>query len=158
MAADYWLIKRRRIDVPALYDPRGRYRYFHGVNWQGLVAFLLAVAPLLPGLAYSINPTHTTIDAGAKHLYSFDWLFGFTTSIFVYTVLHLLFPWKESLVPETIDGVEAAFENGKAGFGRRAEREGSEEEVVEGKKDHGHGEGYGYANVDPIHRANDVRE
>lgn len=43
IASDYWIIKGRKIDVPALYDPHGRYRYFYGVNWQGLLAFLIAV-------------------------------------------------------------------------------------------------------------------
>ncbi len=38
--ADYLLVKRGRIDVDALFDPAGRYRYLGGVN----VAALLAVA------------------------------------------------------------------------------------------------------------------
>ena len=38
--ADYLLVQRARIDVPALFDPAGRYRYLNGVN----VAALLAVA------------------------------------------------------------------------------------------------------------------
>ncbi|KAI4760211.1 uridine permease-like protein Fui1 [Aureobasidium sp. EXF-3400] len=104
IAADYWLIKRRHIDVPALYDPHGRYRYHYGVNWQGLAAFLVAVCPNLPGLANSINAT--SISAGAKHLYSFDWLYGFVSSIFVYTVLSKIFPTKEALIPRSIYSLE----------------------------------------------------
>jgi purine-cytosine permease-like protein len=38
--ADYLVVKRARIDVPALFDPAGPYRYLGGVN----VAALLAVA------------------------------------------------------------------------------------------------------------------
>jgi len=30
--ADYLVLKRQRIDVPALFDPAGRYRYLNGVN------------------------------------------------------------------------------------------------------------------------------
>jgi NCS1 family nucleobase:cation symporter-1 len=104
IAADYWLIKRRHIDVPALYDPHGRYKYHYGVNWQGLVAFLVAVGPNLPGLANSINSI--SISAGAKHLYSFDWLYGFVSSIFVYTVFSKIFPTKEALIPRSIYSVE----------------------------------------------------
>lgn len=104
IAADYWLIKRRHIDVPALYDPHGRYRYIYGVNWQGLAAFLVAVCPNLPGLANSINAT--SISAGAKHLYSFDWLYGFVSSIFVYTVLSKVFPSREALIPKSIYSLE----------------------------------------------------
>lgn len=106
IAADYWLVKRRNIDVPALYDPQGRYRYWHGINWQALVAFILAVGPNLPGLAYSINPRGTHISQGAINLYTFDWLYGFVSSIVIYTALHYIFPWKDSLVPQTIMGLE----------------------------------------------------
>ena len=168
IASDYWIVKRRHIDVPALYDPYGRYRYCHGVNWQGLIAFLLAISPNLPGLAYSINPTGTHITDGAKNLYTFDWLFGFVTSIVVYVTLHKIFPWKDALVPATIDGV-AIMEERK---GRGYSPDGSvDDEKHVGKvnendmqqshihgHDHGKGEGYGYANVDPIHQARDVRE
>jgi len=104
IAADYWLIKKRHIDVPALYDPHGRYRYVYGVNWQGLVAFLIAVCPNLPGLANSINGI--SISAGAKHLYAFDWLYGFVSSVFVYTVLSMVFPTMEALIPKTIYSLE----------------------------------------------------
>ena len=103
IASDYWLVKRRNVDVPALYDPYGRYRYYGGINWRAAIAFLLAVAPNLPGLAYSINK-NTKITTGAKNLYTFDWLYGFVVSIFLYTSLSLLFPAKESLIPTTIFG------------------------------------------------------
>jgi len=36
--ADYLLLNRTRIDVPALFDPVGRYRYLNGVNAAALVA------------------------------------------------------------------------------------------------------------------------
>ncbi|KAH9845826.1 Permease for cytosine/purines, uracil, thiamine, allantoin [Teratosphaeria destructans] len=155
IASDYWLVKRRAIDVPALYDPQGRYRYFYGVNWQGLVAFLIAMTPNLPGLAYAINPNSTHVNAGIKHLYSFCWLYGFVMSIFVYTGLHYLFPWKESLVPRTIDGVEIMAES-KA---HDPPMEGEDDEKNAGTRvseQRRRSEGYGYGNVDPIHRAKDV--
>ena len=104
IASDYWLVKRQNIDVPALYDPRGRYRYVGGVNWRAAVAFLFAVCPNLPGLAYAINATGTHISAGAKNLFTFDWLFGFVTSIVLYTGFSLVFPAKESLLDHTVFG------------------------------------------------------
>jgi len=110
LASDYWLVKKQKIDVPALYDPRGRYRYWYGVNWRALLAFLVAVCPNLPGLAYSIDQSSSGggdsvhISKGAQNLYTFDWLYGFVSSIFVYTVLSLLFPAAESLVMTTVYG------------------------------------------------------
>ncbi|PMD12562.1 hypothetical protein NA56DRAFT_712965 [Hyaloscypha hepaticicola] len=111
LASDFWLVKKQHIDVPALYNPDGRYRYWNGINWRALLALIVAVTPNLPGLGYSIgtpadptkpNPVH--ISAGARNLYTFDWLFGFVTSIFVYTVLSLMFPARESEVKHTVYG------------------------------------------------------
>ncbi|KAI1840073.1 hypothetical protein JX265_013857 [Neoarthrinium moseri] len=103
LAADYWLIKKRQIDIPALYNPLGRYKYVGGCNWRAAVAFLSPVAPLLPGLGNSISGnTAVPISAGAKNLYSFNWLFGFVVSVVLYTGLSLAFPAKQTLVRETV--------------------------------------------------------
>lgn len=111
LASDYWLVKKQNIDVPALYDPNGRYRYWFGINWRALLAFLFSVSPLLPGLAYSIDlepngSDNVHITNGAKNLYTFDWLFGFVTSIVVYTALSWAFPEKESLIENTVYGYD----------------------------------------------------
>ncbi|KAK7994537.1 hypothetical protein PG991_016125 [Apiospora marii] len=112
MVADYWLVKRQRIDVPALYDPRGRYAYTAGCNWRAVVAFLVPVAPLLPGLAFSISSSSDAPEAavqisdGTRHLYAINWLFGFVTSVSLCTVLNLLFPAKETLLHDTVWDLE----------------------------------------------------
>ncbi|KAK8064432.1 permease [Apiospora phragmitis] len=109
MVADYWLIKKQHIDIPALYDPRGRYAYTAGCNWRAVVAFLVPVGPLLPGLAFSVSGAPAVqINDGTKHLYTFNWLFGYVTSIFLYTVLSFTFPAKETLLHETVWDLEAA--------------------------------------------------
>jgi NCS1 family nucleobase:cation symporter-1 len=41
--ADYVLVKRQEIDVPALFDPAGRYRYLNGLNAAAVVAIAGAV-------------------------------------------------------------------------------------------------------------------
>lgn len=106
MAADFWLVKSQNLDVPALYDPDGRYRYIYGCNWRAAAAFLVAVGPNLPGLAYSINPAGTHVNRGILNLYTFDWLYGFVVSIVLYTALSRFFPAKETLSETTIYGHE----------------------------------------------------
>jgi NCS1 family nucleobase:cation symporter-1 len=106
LASDYWLVKHQNIDVPALYNPDGRYRYWNGINWRALFSLLISVGPNLPGLAYSISPAGTHITAGAKNLFTFDWLFGFVTSIVVYVALSYIFPDKSTQVMTTIYGHE----------------------------------------------------
>lgn len=109
MVADFWLVKRRHIDLPALYDPRGRYRYYKGCNWRAAVAFLVPVVPLLPGLAEDISgDSKVHISSGAKHLYTFNWLFGFVVSIFLYTSFSLLWPDKGSLLQDTVWAKDAS--------------------------------------------------
>lgn len=41
MAVDYYVIRKRELDVPELYDASGR---FHGINWAGIVATAVGVA------------------------------------------------------------------------------------------------------------------
>jgi NCS1 nucleoside transporter family len=41
--ADYIVVKRQRLDVDALFDPHGRYRYFNGINVAAIVAIAGAV-------------------------------------------------------------------------------------------------------------------
>ncbi|KAI2638421.1 NCS1 nucleoside transporter [Xylaria nigripes] len=103
IATDFWLVKRQCIDIPALYDPDGRYRYTAGCNWRAVAAFIVPVAPLLPGLGLSISgPGTVHIDEGSANLYTFNWMFGFFTSCFLYAVFNYLVPAKETLLKETI--------------------------------------------------------
>lgn len=53
--SDYWIIHRRRLHVPMLYQNDGIYSYSYGVNWRALVALLIAVPMNLPGLIHAIN-------------------------------------------------------------------------------------------------------
>lgn len=123
ICSDFWLVKNQHLDVPALYNPRGRYRYWHGINWQGFFAFLVAVLPNLPGLAESIS-ANLKISEGARNLYTICWLYGFVSSIVVYVGLHAVCPAKASLVERTIDGVEVVSERKEYS----TSREGSEDD------------------------------
>ncbi|KAI1652546.1 permease for cytosine/purines, uracil, thiamine, allantoin-domain-containing protein [Daldinia decipiens] len=99
MASDYWLVKKRQIDIPSLYDPDGRYRYVGGCNWRAAVAFIVPVAPLLPGLGLSISgPQVVHINDGITNLYTLNFLFGFVTSAVLYVALNYAIPAKETLL------------------------------------------------------------
>ena len=104
MAGDYWLVKKKQIDIPALYDPKGRYAYVHGMNWRTAAALFVSFAPCLPGLAQSISPDSISVDKGIKHLYTFSWLFGICMSVGLYTSLNYIFPAKSTLILATVWG------------------------------------------------------
>ena len=42
MVADYYVIRRRRLNVPELFSLSGQYRYAGGFNMAGLLAWVLA--------------------------------------------------------------------------------------------------------------------
>ncbi|KAF8890615.1 NCS1 nucleoside transporter family [Infundibulicybe gibba] len=100
MVVDYWLIHKGNVDVPAMYDPNGRYRYWKGINWRAAVALLLSVTPSLPGLIANIN---TNIKVGnVIHLFDIAWLFGFFSASGIYWVLSTLFPARETFINKPI--------------------------------------------------------
>jgi NCS1 family nucleobase:cation symporter-1 len=116
--ADYWLVKKRNIDVPALYRPDGRYKFGkHGFNWRAAVALLCSVGPNMPGMAKSIEPT--TEIGGAVYISYMVWFYGFASAFAVHTAVSLIWPDKSVLIEKTIftdeeviDGREGSFEEG----------------------------------------------
>jgi nucleobase:cation symporter-1, NCS1 family len=127
MISDYYIVHKCRVDVPAMYNPNGRYKYSFGIvspvqqesprklyshsplafiiqNWRAALALVVAVPPLLPGLINSINPKVPI--GGASHLFNVAWLFGFFVASGVYTAASLVFPAKETfLTDEEVRGL-----------------------------------------------------
>jgi NCS1 family nucleobase:cation symporter-1 len=111
LCSDFFLVKRRCLDVPALYDPKGRYSYSYGTNWVAIVALAAALGPTLPGLIHAVNPD---IDiSGAEYVADFNWYYGIVTSSVVYTALSLIFPAEETLVPYMVTGVIEGMDAGE---------------------------------------------
>lgn len=108
LISDYFVVKRRAVDVPALYDPKGRYRYWRGVNFRAVVALLVAVAPNLPGLAHDVNSSLHI--GGAVYIYYLNYAVGFLLAGGLYVLLSAVFPASESLVPKTIHAYDSATE------------------------------------------------
>ncbi|KAK8173481.1 NCS1 allantoate transporter [Phyllosticta citrichinensis] len=101
MCLDFWLVKRRRYDVRALYDPQAAYRYNSwGVNWCAVVAFVVGVAPSLPGFINSVN-SDVHVGVGDRP-YAFGWLLGFVGTATVYCVLEWLCGDEKSRVEKAV--------------------------------------------------------
>lgn len=112
MLFDFWVVNRRMYDSLALYQPWNPiYRYtcnipcvsgksMFGVNWRALVAFLVGVAPNLPGLINAVNPR---IDVGVGvHPYQFGWLLGFFATATIYVGLSWWCPALEARVERAV--------------------------------------------------------
>jgi NCS1 family nucleobase:cation symporter-1 len=102
LAADYWVVKKKHIDIPSLYRRHGRYRYQAGINWRAAVAFLVSVAPNLPGMARSVNPNLNVGTGG--YIYNFNYLWGFSVAFILYSGFSYVWPATETLIAETIHG------------------------------------------------------
>lgn len=107
---DYWIVKRRRYDVPALYNPDGIYKYSYGTNWRALVTTIVVVGPLLPGMAHKISPDTVKIGPGLEKLFSFNWLYGFLLSIVMYVGFHIAVPDRQTTIPVVIHGTPMVME------------------------------------------------
>ncbi|EPS29465.1 hypothetical protein PDE_04415 [Penicillium oxalicum 114-2] len=100
IGADYWVVKKRHIDIPSLYRRRGIYRYQGGINWRAAVAFLIPVIPNLPGMVHAVTPS---LSVGTiEHLYDISFLWGFSSGFAVYCVLNYFWPATETLLDATI--------------------------------------------------------
>lgn len=88
MIADYWLIRRTRIEVGELYVADGRYAYRGGWNPAALIAFACGVAPNLPGFLHTAAPgTFGWIGEPWTSIFMWAWFVGLFVALAVYTML-----------------------------------------------------------------------
>ncbi len=83
MIADYWIIRRRELDVPDLYRIDGRYGR---VNWTAMVALVIGVIPNVPGFLKATKVLQGEpgfFDA----IYVYAWFTGFFLSGLVYLAM-----------------------------------------------------------------------
>ncbi|CAJ2509490.1 Uu.00g145160.m01.CDS01 [Anthostomella pinea] len=100
MISDYWIIRRGVLDVPALYQNEGRYKYQSGVNWRALATLLIVVPINLPGLIHAIN-ADVVVGAGYAHFYKASWLTSTFMAALVYTTISLVWPPRSTLGKDT---------------------------------------------------------
>ncbi|SFA90424.1 MULTISPECIES: NCS1 family transporter [unclassified Bacillus (in: firmicutes)] len=55
--ADYYLIRKRRVNVPELYEDHGQYRYMGGVNLSGFIAWIIGggVSYFVPNYSFIVG-------------------------------------------------------------------------------------------------------
>ncbi|MHC5004081.1 MAG: cytosine permease, partial [Planctomycetota bacterium] len=83
MLCDYFILRRTRLDLDALYDPDGIYA---GVNWRAIVVLVLSVLPNLPGFLNAVLPG-SPFPAVFDVLYSYAWFIGLGLSVALYYLL-----------------------------------------------------------------------
>jgi NCS1 family nucleobase:cation symporter-1 len=93
MIADYFVLRRTRLDLAGLYDAQGPYRYTGGWSLVAVAAFLLGALPNLPGFLAQVgllDPAHVL--GVFLSIYSFAWFSGFGIAFLAYLALRKLAP------------------------------------------------------------------
>jgi NCS1 family nucleobase:cation symporter-1 len=93
MIADYFVVRRRQLDVLNLYLPQGEYRYRGGFSLVAITAFIAGVLPSLPGFlanVHLIDGAH--VSPFLLSLYNYAWFVGFGVAFVIYLILRKLAP------------------------------------------------------------------
>jgi NCS1 family nucleobase:cation symporter-1 len=124
---DYFIARKGNIHIPSCYvgNRSGLYWFWSGVNWLGVLAWLVGTAMGIPGLIGQYQPQ--IISNAAKYMYMMGWLLTFFTSAIVYYVATILV--KPRIFPSGFESVpfkrEWLANEGREGF-FDGEREGSD--------------------------------
>lgn len=88
MIADYFVLRRRQLDVGDLYRANGRYRFTNGVNLVAMISLVIAILPNLPGFLVNVKLLDAlTVPRFFVALYDYAWFVGFAIAFVVYLAL-----------------------------------------------------------------------
>jgi nucleobase:cation symporter-1, NCS1 family len=85
LIADYFVYRRCKLNLTALYDPMGEYRFTGGYSLVAIFSLVSGVLPSLPGFLVQIN----ALPAGSLptlllDIYHYAWFVGFAVAFVVY--------------------------------------------------------------------------
>src|SRR5687767_13822196 len=87
MIADYFVCRKRELNVNALYDPHAEYRYTGGFSIAALVALVLSVLPNVPGFLVTARwLPKESVPAFFLTAYHYAWFMGFALAFVIYLV------------------------------------------------------------------------
>lgn len=85
LIADYFGWRKGKLDLVALYDLEGEYRYTKGFSWVAMVALVAGVLPSLPGFLVQVKVVpEGAVSAFWVGLYHYTWFVGFGVAFGVY--------------------------------------------------------------------------
>jgi nucleobase:cation symporter-1, NCS1 family len=94
LICDYWVLRRQRLSLAGLFDPKGRYSYGSGFNWRAIAALLLAILPVVPGFlrAATTPGGQVTNPNFFDTLYTYAWFVTFAIGFVLYYILMMNHP------------------------------------------------------------------
>jgi NCS1 family nucleobase:cation symporter-1 len=92
LIADYFLLRKTRLDVDGLYRRQGPYTFSNGWNRAALIALVVAVAPNVPGFLHAAGAV-TAVPAFFDDLYTYAWFVGFLLAGALYLgLMRVMYP------------------------------------------------------------------
>ena len=93
LIADYFVLRRTKLDVDALYQSDGEYRFSGGFSLAGIGALILAILPNLPGFLVTVDwVSKDSVPAFLVESYHYAWFIGFAVAFVAHLVFRKLFP------------------------------------------------------------------
>jgi NCS1 family nucleobase:cation symporter-1 len=93
LIADYFVCRRCKLNVTALYQTDGEYRFTNGFSLVALISLVTGALPSLPGFLVNINALSAeSIPTSLAQLYNYAWFIGFTVAFAIYLVLRRIAP------------------------------------------------------------------
>jgi nucleobase:cation symporter-1, NCS1 family len=93
MIADYFVVRRCKLNIIDLYKPNGQYRYSSGISLIGLLTLAISILPNIPGFLATIGVIpKEKLPPIFLTLYSYAWFVGFLIAFVLYALLRSLAP------------------------------------------------------------------
>jgi NCS1 family nucleobase:cation symporter-1 len=93
MLADYYLLRRARLDTEALYLEDGEYAFGgSGFNWRALAAVALGIAINVPGFLAQASGGSIQVAAIFESLYTYAWFVSLLIAGIAHLILSTAFP------------------------------------------------------------------
>lgn len=85
LIADYFVYRRRELNLAALYQEQGEYRFTGGFSLVALVALIAGILPSLPGFLVEVKLVPaSSLNPFVAGIYKFAWFAGFGVAFAVY--------------------------------------------------------------------------
>ncbi|MDD7911481.1 MULTISPECIES: NCS1 family nucleobase:cation symporter-1 [Pseudovibrio] len=86
MLADYYLLRKTKLNVTDLFRMKGIYEGSNGWNWAGIGALIIGILPNLPGFMAGVGLVDGTSDLFAT-IYTYAWFVGLFVAGIAYLIL-----------------------------------------------------------------------
>ncbi|BGP19360.1 hypothetical protein JCM10213v2_007449 [Rhodosporidiobolus nylandii] len=99
LGADFYFVRKGKVDVRQLYEENGIYAYKWGVNWRAIAAWACAFAPNSIGFAHAVDSSNPDAQ---PFTYFIAWYVASFVALCCYLALSFAFPPRSSFVEEAV--------------------------------------------------------